>query len=158
MIDKLNNKLIQELQQDGRKDYVDLAKQFGVADGTVRKRIRNLSEKGIIKIVAVPNLSELGYKFISIVGLQVAMPKMREIANHLAKNPHVSFLSFTTGRFDLLAIIACRDSEEYASVWEKDISTVSGIVRTEASVTLNIIKGSGSLLDTVALIQDLDSS
>lgn len=158
MIDDLNFELIRELQQDGRKDYVELAKQLGVSDGTMRKRTKRLVDKGVIKIVAVPNLSELGYSFISFVGLQVTMPKMREVADHLAQNPHVCFLSFVTGRFDLVAIIACRSSDEYAIVWENDISTIPGVMRTEASVALNIIKGSGSLLDTVALVNSLDTS
>lgn len=157
-MDDLNRKLIQELQQDGRKDYVDMAKQFGVADGTVRKRTNKLVETGVINIVAVPDLNKLGFMFTAIVGLQVRIPKMKEVAYKLAQNPHVCFLSFVTGRFDLIAIIVCRSSDDYAKVWENDISTIPGVLRTEASVTLNIIKGSGSLLDTIGLVHNLDTS
>jgi len=61
MIDKLDRKLIEELQKDGRESYTELAGKLGITEGTVRKRVRNLVDRGIMKIVAVTNASELGY-------------------------------------------------------------------------------------------------
>ena len=73
MVDDLDRKLIEELQENGRKAYIDLARKLGVVEGTVRKRIKHLLAKDVIKIVAVPNVRKLGYGFISIMGLQVRM-------------------------------------------------------------------------------------
>jgi len=44
----------------------------------VRKRVRVLMDKNIIEIVAVPNVGELGYKFISTMALQVKMADLRK--------------------------------------------------------------------------------
>jgi len=78
MIDELDRKLIQELQKSGRQSYVDLARMLGVVEGTVRKRLKDLQDRKIIRIVAVPNPRELGYNFISIMGLQVRMADLRK--------------------------------------------------------------------------------
>ncbi|MFQ6115108.1 MAG: Lrp/AsnC family transcriptional regulator [bacterium] len=156
MTDELDRKLIQELQKDGRKGYVDLASGLGVVEGTVRKRVKHLLDRNIVKIVAVPNLRELGYGFVTILAVQVSVADMRKVATNLAQNQHVCFLAFVTGRFDLIAIVVTRTPEEYSHFWESELSTIPGVLRTEAFVNLDIIKGSAGLLDTIELVRNFD--
>ena len=158
MIDELDQKLIQELQENGRQSYVDLAKKLGVAEGTVRKRIKHLLDMGLIKIIAVPNVRELGYHLISIMGLQVRMADLRKVAENLAQNQHVCYLAFVTGSYDLMAIIMTRSPEELSRFIEREISAIPSIMRTETFVNLDIIKGVGGLLDTIQLVRNLDIS
>jgi len=158
MIDALDQKLILELQKEGRKGYVDLASELGVVEGTVRKRVKRLLDRDVIKIVGVPNLRSLGYGFVSIMGLQVSVADLRRVATNLARNQHVCFLAFVSGRYDLIAIIVTHSQEEYSRFWESELSTIPGILRTEGLVNLDIIKGSASLLDTIGLVRDLDIS
>ena len=70
-IDKLDQELILDLQRDGRRSYIDLAKMLNVSEGTVRGRLRKLLDQGIIKITTMPELNKLGYSFMGIVGMQV---------------------------------------------------------------------------------------
>lgn len=156
MIDELDRKLIQELQKSGRQSYVDLARMLGVVEGTVRKRVKDLQDRKIIKIVAVPNPRELGYNFISIMGLQVRMADLRKVADDLAQKPNVCYLAFVTGRYDLMAIIMTRSSEELSHFIETEISAIPSILRTETFVNLDIIKGGAPWLDTTQLISNLD--
>ena len=156
MTDELDRKLVLELQKDGKKGYVDLASGLGVVEGTVRKRVKHLLDRNIIEIVAVPNLRKLGYGFVSILGLQVSVADMRRVATKLAQNQHVCFLAFVTGGFDLIAIVVTRSPEEYSHFWESELATIPGVLRTEAFVNLDIIKGSASLLDTIELVRNFD--
>lgn len=158
MIDKLDWKLMLELQKNGRQSYVDIAKMLGVVEGTVRNRVKDLMDKNIIKIVGVPNPRELGYNFVSIMGLQVRMADLRKVAENLAQKPHVCYLAFVTGRYDLMAIIVTRSSEELSQFIEREISELPSILRTETFVNLDIIKGGWLGLDTTQLISNLDIS
>jgi len=157
MIDKLDWKLIEELQKDGRKSYTELASKLGVTEGTVRKRVKNLVDKSIMKVVAVPNMSELGYKLMSVIGMQVKMVDLRKVADTLAKKANVCHLAFIAGRFDLMALVVTRSHEELSDFIEKEISTIPSILRTETFVNLDVIKGAWSGADTTQLISDLDS-
>ena len=157
MIDKLDRKLIEELQQDGRESYTELAGKLGITEGTVRKRVRNLVDRGIIKIVAVPNVSELGYKLMSIIGMQVKMVDLRKVADALAKKANVCHLAFVAGRYDLMAIVVARSHKELSNFIEKEISTIPSVLRTETFVNLDVIKGAWSGADTARLISELDS-
>ena len=155
MIDELDLKLIQELQKDGRQSYVNIARMLGVVEGTVRRRVKDLADRNIIKIVAVPNLREIGYNFISVMGLQVRMADLRKVADELAGKPNVCYLAFVTGRYDLMAMLVTRSSEELSQFIEKEISALPSILRTETFVNLDIIKGGRPGLDTTQLIDNL---
>jgi len=157
MIDKFDRKLIEELQKDGRESYTELASKLGVTEGTVRKRVKNLVDKGVMKIVAVPNVSELGYKLISFIGMQVKMVDLRKVADALAKKANVCHLAFVAGRYDLMVLVVSRSHKELSDFIEKEISTIPSILRTETFVNLDVIKGAWSGTDITQLISDLDS-
>jgi Lrp/AsnC family transcriptional regulator for asnA, asnC and gidA len=158
MIDALDRKLIQELQKSGRRGYVELAKELGVVEGTVRKRVKNLLSRKVIKILAVPNPRALGYNFLSIMGLQVRMADLRKVADELAQKPNVCYLAFVTGRYDLMAIIMTQSPEELSHFIEKEISALPSIMRTETFVNLDIIKGGWAGPDITQLITIIDVS
>ncbi len=158
MDDELDKELIQELQKDGRKGYVDLASELNVTEGTVRRRIKRLRQRDIIKIVAVPNVRELGFGFVCIMALQVSITDLRKVATNLAQNEHVCYLAFVTGRYDLIAIVIARSPEEYCHFLESELYAIPGVLRTEAFVNLDVIKGSASLPDTTQLINKFDVS
>lgn len=155
MIDDLDRKLIIELQENGREGYVKLAKKMGVVEGTIRKRLKNLLGKNLIKIVAVPNMRKLGYGFIGIAGIQVKMEDLRQVAEKLAKNEHICYLAFVTGRYDLMAIVVTKSPEELAQFIEREISAIPSILRTETFVNLDTIKGGSGLMDTIELINHM---
>jgi len=158
MVDELDRRLMQELQRDGRRSYVELAEMLGVVEGTVRKRIKDLLARNVMKVVAVLNPRELGYNFMSLMGLQVRMADLRKVAEELARKPNVCYLAFVTGRYDLMAIIMTRSPEELSNFIEKEISAIPGILRTETFVNLDIIKGGWPGLDTTQLLDNLELS
>lgn len=140
MIDSVDQKLIQELQENGRRSNVELAEKLGLAESTVRKRIKDLVSKNIIKIAAMPNPYKLGYGFLSIMGLQVRMDDLETVALTLAKEPNIAYLAFVTGRYDMLALVICRTPEQLSDFIKDHISAISSIVRTETFVNLEVIK------------------
>ena len=140
MLDKLNQKLIQELQNNGRQSYTELAKMMGVTEGTIRKRVKDLQNLDVIRIRAVVDPSKIGYSFISVMAFQVRMADLRQVAEVLARKPNVYYLTFVTGRYDLLAMVMCRSPEELANFIKEHISSIPSIIRTETFVNLEVIK------------------
>ena len=112
MLDEFDLKLIKALRENGRATYVDLAKGLGVVEGTVRKRVNELLRSGIIRVSAIPDLRTMGYNFISLIGLQIKMSELKKVSHVLAGKPNICYLAFVTGRYDLLAIVASRSTDE----------------------------------------------
>ena len=159
MLDKLNQKLIQELQNNGRQSYTELAKMMGVTEGTIRKRVKDLQNLDVIKIRAVLDPSKIGYSFISVMALQVRMADLRQVAEILARKPNVYYLAFVTGRYDLLAMVMCRSPEELANFIKEHISSIPSIIRTETFVNLEVIKSPWTgAWEITRLIGDLGST
>jgi len=158
MIDELDQRLIQELQKSGRRGYSDLAKALGVVEGTVRRRVKNLQDRNIMKVGAVPNPRALGYNFLSIMGLQVRLADLRKVAEELVQKPIVCYLAFVTGRYDLMAIIMTQSPEELSHFIEKEISALPSVLRTETFVNLEILKGGWPIIDTTQLLSNVDLS
>ncbi len=158
MMNNFEHKLIIELQKDGRTGYTDLARRLGVSEATIRRRLRRLLDRKLIRIVAEPNLSALGYGFMSMIGMQVKMSDLRKVADTLAKEPNVCHLAFVTGRYDLVALVVGRSHKDLANFMEKTISVIPSILRTETFVNLAIIKGEWSGTDTTQLIHELDDT
>jgi Lrp/AsnC family transcriptional regulator for asnA, asnC and gidA len=157
-LDKLDQKIILDLQKDGRLPYMELAKMLGVTEGTVRNRFKKLVDKGIIRVTAIPEIDKLGYNFMGIVGMQVRLADLREVGEQLVQHPNVCYLVNVTGRYEFIAIVVTKSSREFAHFMENVVSAIPSILRTETFVTLNIYKGYGNGLDTTQLIGNLDIS
>lgn len=159
MLDNLDQRIIQELEENGRRSNVDLARMLGTAESTVRNRIKDLLKKNILRIAAIPNPYKLGYGFITVMGLQVRMADLHKVGEMLAQKPNIYYLAFVTGRYDLLAIVMCRTPEELSSFIKEHISSISSILRTETFVNLEVIKNPWtSMLDVVGLLSNLEAT
>ena len=62
-----------------------IAREVGVSEGTVRRRLRRLIQDDVVKVIAVPNLEKLGYATTALIGLQTAPGKSDSVADSIAK-------------------------------------------------------------------------
>ena len=46
--DYIDEKIIKILQEDARKSFVDIANEIGYSESAVRRRVKNLTQSGII--------------------------------------------------------------------------------------------------------------
>jgi len=155
MIDELNIKLIQELQNDGRESYTQLAKKFGVSEGTIRRRVRELQKHDVMKIRAVVNNDKIGYGFVSVMALQVNLADLRKVADILAGKPNIRYLALVAGRYDMVAIVMDQTPKGLSDFIRDHISTIPGIIRIETFVNLETIKN--PWLETWDIVQLLGS-
>jgi Lrp/AsnC family transcriptional regulator for asnA, asnC and gidA len=139
-MDKIDAKVIQELQNDGRLSYTKLADILGVTEGTIRKRVKALHKQEIINIRAVLNPNKVGYELVCMMALQVKIADLLKVAQMLAEKPNVYYLAFVTGRYDMLALVLARTPAELSNFIKEHISSMPSIVRTETFVNLEIIK------------------
>ena len=69
-MDELDLRIIGSLQKDGRTSNSDLARELGVSEGTIRRRLWRLVQRDVIRITAVPNIEKMGYAATALVGVQ----------------------------------------------------------------------------------------
>lgn len=139
-MDDLDRKLIARLQRDGRASNIELAKQLGVSEGTIRRRFRSLISDNIIRVVAVPDPAKLGRGTTALVGLQVDPAQVDPVAVQLAQLEEVHYAAITTGAYDIFVWVALPSPEELAVFLRSRIGAIPGVRRTETFVNLSIKK------------------
>lgn len=139
-MDELDRKIIQILQENGRASNARIARDVGVSEGTVRRRLQALLQEGIIRVVALPDPEVLGYNTEALVGIQVDPDKIDEVARQLAGLRESSWVSVTTGSFDIFSWVTLPSSEDLGNFLKSEVGTISGVRRTETFVSLMVRK------------------
>ena len=132
--------IIQILQDNGRASNARIARDVGVSEGTVRRRLQSLLQDGIIKVVALPDPEVLGYNTEALVGIQVDPDKIDDVSRKLAVLKESSWVSVTTGSFDIFCWVTLPSSEDLGNFLKSEVGTISGVRRTETFVSLNVRK------------------
>ena len=136
-IDSIDQLLISLLADNARQTSEALAKQLGVNPSTVRRRLQVLLKNEVIRIVALPDPDMIGLSFRAVIAFDVAHEKLDSVVEQLQLRPEVQWLSITTGRFDVIAIVWFPSSEEFFTFIQTEVGALEGVRDTETFVCLN---------------------
>jgi Lrp/AsnC family transcriptional regulator, regulator for asnA, asnC and gidA len=139
LLDEVNKRIIEQLQQDGRMSYAALAKVVGLSEAAVRQRVQRMLDADVMQIVAVTDPLTLGFTRQVMIGLRVE-GDMRTVADQVAKIPEVDYVVICAGAYDLLAEMVCTDDDHLLALLNDQIRTVPGVTATETFVYLKLAK------------------
>lgn len=129
--DKIDLKLIAELQKDGNVSYSRLGTRLGITPRTVAKRVEGLLESKLITIRAQPNPYKLNLSASAVVAIKADPTKIDHICNLLSGYFHVNLVQTVFGRLDILIMV-------YFSRWDllhnfirNELYTIDGITHAE---------------------------
>ena len=139
-LDETDRAIIAHLQYDGRMPLTDIAAELGISEGTVRRRVKNLTESGVLQVVAVVEPQFLGWNAAGMIGVTVQAGEIDAVADQLARFPEVSYLFMASGEFDLFVEVYCQDREHFVSFLKDKLQKIPGIERTQSFVILKTHK------------------
>ena len=139
-LDRIDRQIVSLLQKNGRLANVEIARDLGLAEGTVRKRLERLLEAGVIHIVAVVEPERVDYPIHTIVGIEADLAQLQQIARRIAALPEVTGVSLVTGTYDLLIEVVLTSSDQLLSFLMDRIAGIPGIKRTETCQVLKMVK------------------
>jgi Lrp/AsnC family transcriptional regulator for asnA, asnC and gidA len=139
-MDELDRRIVAILQSDGRASNAKIAREVGVSEGTIRRRLKRLIQQGLITVTAVVEPSKLGFQTEALIGVQVDPNRLDAAATDLSKFREVSQVSVATGAYDLFAWVNVRNAEELGTFLKSKVGSVTGVRRTETFVILGTPK------------------
>ena len=71
-LDDISKRIIEQLQENGRRSYAEIGKAVGLSEAAVRQRVQRLTDAGIMQVVAVTDPLRLGFHRQALVGLRVS--------------------------------------------------------------------------------------
>lgn len=139
-LDEIDRAIIAHLQYDGRKAFTDIAADLGISEGAIRRRVKLMTDAGVLQIVGIVEPQLLEWNAAAMVGMVIHTGKVEQVAREVARFPEVVYLFMASGGFDLFAEVYCRDHEHLASFLNDKLHQVPGIERTETFMILKMYK------------------
>jgi Lrp/AsnC family transcriptional regulator, regulator for asnA, asnC and gidA len=137
-IDALDIKLLTLLQEDARMSFVELGRKLGVSDTTVRTRVDQLVRRVGVKFVVDLDPADLGLLFLYL-GVRVQGPTMTKVVDRLTRLPEIVSANRTTGGYDMLCELVCRDRDDLARLLD-EVRAIPGIVHMDTFTVLRVEK------------------
>ena len=139
LLDDVDKAIIRELQIDGRIPFARLSPKVGLSQAAVRQRVKRLTERGVMQVVAVTDPLSLGLSTQAMVGIAVT-GDVRTVAAAVAALEESEYVLITAGRFDVLAEVICTDNEALLELVNDRIRSIDGATSTEVFSILKMEK------------------
>ncbi len=139
-VSALDKRIIEHLQQDGRRPFTQIAAELDVSEAAVRARTNRLVERGILQIVGVTDPLKLGFQQMAMVGVRCERDRLVQVAEEVATFPEVDYVVITAGTYDVLVETVCEDNESLLRFLTDKLRAVEGVRDTETFVYLRMVK------------------
>ena len=135
-----DSKIISFLQRDGKTTNAAIARQIGVSEETVRRRLQRLVQEGFMRIEALVDPAKMGFRLEALIGVEASPDMVSEVADELAKLEEVDLVTITTGSFDIFFSVTLRSASEMLEFLNTKVRSIPGVRRTEVFVNLDTKK------------------
>jgi len=139
-VSALDKRIIEHLQQDGRRPFTQIAADLGVSEAAVRARTNRLVERGILQVVGVTDPLKLGFQQQAMIGVRCERDRLLQVAEAVSAFAEVDYVVITAGTFDLLIEVVCENNEALLRFLTERLRAVEGVRETETFVYLRMVK------------------
>jgi DNA-binding Lrp family transcriptional regulator len=139
-IDELDRRIIVALQRDGRASWTDIANEADASVATVGRRGQHLLSTGLVRIAAVPSISQWGPAEQMMVRIRCRAGAQQEVARVIAERPQVRFVSLVTGAHDIVAEVIAPKGSDLVALLIDELQGIPGVESSEADLVLHTYK------------------
>lgn len=140
-IDEIDIKIMSKLLENARMSNSDIAKGLNLSEATVRRRIKNLVEKGILRGFSV----YIDYRLIentvkSYVHIKAQSDMVDKLIKKIGNHKRVVALYRVTGHYDLLCVtlfVGMSELQEFIDTFLK----MDGVKEVETQIIMTAYKG-----------------
>lgn len=143
-IDRTDEKILRELERDGRASNVELAARINLSPSQCLRRVRRLEDAGVIRgYRAEIDRRQLGYMLVAYVLVTVTnqVKGAREMfMEYLQDKPEVLSIHGVAGNIDLIVEVQARDIEHFTDLVLKQIYGHQYVMNSTSYVILDTTK------------------
>lgn len=145
-IDEVDKKILNLLINNGRMSYVDIGKELNMSRVSIRERVNQMMEKGLIeRFSVVVNSEKLGKKVSAFFEVDCEPSYLVEVAEALANNPNVASCYQMTGPSTLHMHVLVEDFISLENFVNNELYSLEGITRVESHILLRRFKSRNGL-------------
>src|ERR1700733_9322870 len=137
--------LLKELARDGRTSCAALAAAIHWHESTVRRRIDELRQAGLLYFEVDIDNRVLGLNAHAILWLSIEPARLEEAGTALARHPEIPFAAATTGPSNLVASAVFRDAQHLYEYLTGELASLPGMRSVETAPIIRTLKRTGSV-------------
>ena len=143
-LDRIDRRLLCELQNEGRITNVELAQRVGLTAPPCLRRVRALEDEGVIRgYHADLDASKLGYAItvFALVSLRSqAEDALRQFEEHMRGLPEVRECHMLNGEIDFILKIVSRDLQSFQAFLTSKLTPAPNVASVKTSLTIRTAK------------------
>lgn len=139
-LDEVDEQIIAALRKNGRIANRDIARDMGLNEATVRGRLRRLEDANMVRVVAMRDLSAMGFGYLAPVGIQVKGRPASAVGADIAALERVITVNVAIGTHDLEIQVVAGTLEEMQNLLTNVIAKIDGVERIFPSLALKVFK------------------
>jgi Lrp/AsnC family transcriptional regulator, regulator for asnA, asnC and gidA len=132
-LDQINLAIIRALQ-DGRQPYNQIAKELGIAENTVRSRVKRLMDEGILAISGLVDPNAMPDTQTIMVGVKVKDMDLVKKGEEFSRLKGVISVCVVTGRFDLILTVMLCKPFDLLAFYTEQVATIDQVSSVETFV------------------------
>ncbi len=143
-LDKIDQRILQELEANGRLPIVELAARVNLTNTPCSERVKRLEKNGFITgYSAVIDKERLGLAQLTVVQVSLAatadqsLDTFNEAVREIAE---IETCLMVAGSFDYMLTVRTRDIAHFRSVLGDKINKLPGIHQTSSYTVMEIVK------------------
>jgi Lrp/AsnC family transcriptional regulator for asnA, asnC and gidA len=133
LLDELDLCIVAELQADGRKGSREIARNYGVTEGAIRYRLKNLNARGLLRSVAAVDPEALGLSYWAYVEMEVDPQALVDVGRALCERSWNEFLTLMTGETNLHCTVLAQNELHLHRILTEEIRRMPGVRRASSS-------------------------
>lgn len=147
-MDRVNRKIIAEMQDKGRISLTELSEKVGISLSPCQRRVKALEEEGIITGYRTEiDAHKVGLTFSALVFVVVkssAEVDLEAFDTALKNVPEITQAQRLFGEPDYLLQVVTRDLASYQALYDKQLTTLPNVAKmTSTLVMKEIVAGRG---------------
>jgi len=139
-IDEVDQKIIEQLMENGRYSGVYLAKKLGISESSVSKKLAYLYKKDIIQIRAQVDTAMLGFHSTAYVFLRANRDRVDDICAQMLQHQEITSIMTLSNGYDIYLIIVARSTKELSDFIKSNLTPSSGITGIDTLIVGENIK------------------
>ena len=143
-LDRIDRKILTELQAEGRLPITGLAERVGLSKTPCQQRVKRLEEAGYIRgYAALLDLEKMGAGHVAFVEVKLNDTRAQALAafnKAVLRLPEVEQCHMIAGDFDYLLKVRTRDISEYRRVLGEALSALPHVANTSTFVVMESVK------------------
>ncbi|WP_261991279.1 Lrp/AsnC family transcriptional regulator [Streptomyces sp. OR43] len=145
-------RLLDALAEDGRTSHTQLAEATGWSKGRVARRLEALETSGTLAYDIDLLPEHLGFALNATLWLRVAPARLERAGDEIAGHDEVAFAAATSGDHNVMAIVICRDAEEFYRYLTTRLAATPGVDAYGVSIRVRRLKQAASLISHGRLV------